>query len=163
VLSNAGVATAQVTDDDISLIWLSNQAQTKQAAAALRADKAGANTARIDYVLSGSKLAARFNSPLVDPRTPDLIIQPIPGTIYSTSGAKVAEHGGFSTDDTHTALLVVNGADVGKAPFGGTVIKQAVQNYQVAPTVLAILGLNPSKLDAVQKEHVQVLPGQGRS
>jgi hypothetical protein len=162
VLDNAGIATAQVTDDDIALIWLTNQAQTPAAVAALAADKAGANTAHIDYVLSGQALAARFNSPLVDPRTPDLIIQPIPGTIYSSSKAKVEEHGGFSIDDTHAALIVVNGASIGTSRFGGTVVNQPVQNYQVAPTILDILGLNPNQLLSVQKEHVQILPGQSR-
>src|SRR5207247_9502179 len=105
-VTNAGVAIAQSTDDDIDLMWLQNQSQTATAVNALLADKAGANTARVQYVLSGQPLADRFNSPLVDPRTPDLIVQPIPGTIYSTSKAKVAEHGGFSADDTHVALIV---------------------------------------------------------
>jgi hypothetical protein len=72
------------------------------------------------------------------------------------------EHGGFSIDDTHAALIVVNGASIGTARFGGTVVNQPVQNYQVAPTILDILGLNPNQLLSVQKEHVQVLPGQSR-
>ncbi|HEX9316723.1 MAG TPA: phosphodiesterase, partial [Actinomycetota bacterium] len=154
---NAGVAIAQTTDDDISLMWLKDQSQTTTAVNALMADKAGANTARVQYVLSGQPLADRFNSPLVDPRTPDLIVQPIPGTIYSGSIAKVAEHGGFSRDDTHVALIVVNGARL-TGNGGGNVVDDRVTTSQVAPTVLAALGLNPGKLDAARIEHTQVLP-----
>ena len=33
-----------------------------------------------------------------------------------------------------------------------------VRTYQVAPTILATLGLNPNKLDAVRIENIQVLP-----
>ncbi len=161
VVTNAGVAIAQTTDDDISLMWLKDQSQETTAVNALMADKAGANTARVQYVLSGQPLADRFNSPLVDPRTPDLIVQPIPGTIYSGSIAKVAEHGGFSTDDTHVALIVVNGARLtgnGGGNGGGNVVDDRVTTSQVAPTVLAALGLNPGKLDAARIEHTQVLP-----
>jgi hypothetical protein len=32
---------------------------------------------------------------------------------------------------------------------------------QVAPTILALLGLNPQALQAVQIEHTRVLPGLG--
>ena len=162
VVTNAGVAIAQTTDDDISLMWLQNQSQVTTAVNALLADQAGANTARVQYVLSGQALADRFNSPLVDPRTPDLIVQPIPGTIYSGSVAKVAEHGGFSTDDTHVALIVVNGARLTGGSHvngGGNVVDDRVTTEQVALTVLAALGLNPGKLDAVRIEHTQVLPG----
>jgi hypothetical protein len=169
VLTAAGVTPAQVTDDDISLVWLNDQSQTTQAVQALAADKAGPNTARVDYVLSGPSLVARFNSPLLDPRTPDLIIQPIAGTIYSTSKAKVMEHGGFAPDDRHVAMVVTNGADmVGQGQGNrlqqggsnrGATVSTPVRTYQVAPTILADLGLNPNQLDSVRVEHVQVLPG----
>lgn len=163
VLTNAGVATAQVTGDDIFLIWLADQTQTQTAVNALEADKNGANTARIQSVLSGAALAGQFHSPLVDPRTPGLIVQPIPGTVDSTSNAKASEHGGFATDDTHVALLVVNGADLSSAHPRAQMINQAVRTYQVAPTILATLGLNPDQLTSVRVEHVRVLPGRLRS
>jgi hypothetical protein len=161
VLANANVDVAQTTDDDVALLWLADQGQTKDAVKALAADKAGLNTARIQYVLSGDALADRFNSPFRDPRTPDLIIQPIPGTIYSGSNAKVAEHGGFAENDTHVMMLVVNGAHVGW-DGDGTTIDSPVLTAQVAPTILAALGLDYHQLDGVRFEHTQVLPGQGR-
>ena len=162
VLNNAGIGTAQVTDDDVALVWLNDQTKADDAVAALNADKAGPNKARVDYILSGSTLAQQFNSPLVDPRTPDLIIQPEVGTIYSHSKAKVMEHGGFAPDDTHVAMLVVNGANMvgGGASQGenGGTVSTPVRTYQVAPTILSDLGLNPNDLDSVMQEHVQVLP-----
>jgi hypothetical protein len=158
VLTNAGITPAFVIDDDVALVWLKDQSQTAAAVQALNADKNGPNTAKVDYVLSGPALAAQFNNPLQDPRTPDLIVQPMVGTIYSHSTAKVMEHGGFAEDDTHVAMIVVNGANmVGDTPIGNTV-STPVRTYQVAPTILADLGLNPNKLDSVRIENVQVLP-----
>jgi Type I phosphodiesterase / nucleotide pyrophosphatase len=159
VLTNAGITPAMVIDDDIALVWLTNNSQAPAAVAALQADKHGANTARIQYILSGVPLAMQFNSPTQDPRTPDLIVQPIPGTIYSSSKAKVAEHGGFALNDTHVAMIVVNGKNIVNNTTIGASITQPVRTYQVAPTILADLGLNPSRLDSVRFEHVQVLPG----
>ena len=111
-------------------------------------------------MLHGQQLAEQFNSPLRDPRTPDLIIQPTPGTIYSKSGAKVAEHGGFAEDDTHVAMLVVRGADLVAGSSSAASVSEPVRTYQVAPTILSLLGLNPNKLDSVRAEHVQVLPSE---
>jgi hypothetical protein len=157
VLTSAGITPAFLIDDDVALVWLKDQSQTAAAVQALNADKNGPNTANIDYVLSGPALASQFNSPLQDPRTPDLIVQPMVGTIYSHSTAKVMEHGGFAPDDTHVAMLVVNGANIGDTPIGNTV-STPVRTYQVAPTILADLGLNTNKLDSVRIENVQVLP-----
>jgi hypothetical protein len=44
---------------------------------------------------------------LHDAHTPDLIITPDVGVIYSLSKKKIAEHGGFAKDDTHVALVVL--------------------------------------------------------
>ena len=156
VLTGAGVNVAQLTDDDVALVWLKDQGQTQTAVDALNANKAAAN---VDTVLSGAALSSQFNSPTQDPRTPDLIVLPTYGTIYSHSKSKVMEHGGFADDDTHVALLVVNGANiVNNSPGGGT-NDALVRTYQVAPTILSLLGLNPNKLDSVRIEGVKVLPG----
>jgi hypothetical protein len=162
VLNNAGVFPAQITDDDVSLIWMNPATQTADTAkgvAALLQSQANGNPAQIQTVLYGSALQAQFGNPASDPRTPDIIIQPIPGTIYSSSSAKVMEHGGFADDDTHAALITVNGANIVAGTKVGASVSTPVQNYQVAPTVLADLGLNPKKLDSVRVENVQVLPG----
>ena len=157
VLTNAGVNIAQLTDDDVALIWLADQRQTNQAVAALNAHKTSAN---IQTVLSGSQLAAQFNSPLQDSHTPDIIVEPTYGTIYSHSKGKVMEHGGFADDDTHVAMLVAKGSNIVSHTAGSGTDSTAVRTYQVAPTILSLLGLNPNKLDSVRTEGVQVLPGQ---
>ncbi len=161
VLNNAGVSPALVTDDDVSLIWMkptSQQSDTQAAVNALLQSEQNGNPARIQTLLYGPALEAQFGNPTTDPRTPDIIIEPIPGTIYSKSGAKVMEHGGFAEDDTHVALLTVNGANVVSGTSVGLSINDPVRTYQVAPTILADLGLNPRRLDSVRIEGVRVLP-----
>jgi arylsulfatase A-like enzyme len=161
VLGAAGVAIAQNTTDDIALVWLRDQHQTAAAVAALQADLRGANTARIQDVIAGDTLADRFGDPRTNTRTPDLIVQPEPGTIYTTSKAKVAEHGGFDADDTHVALLVVGphgNDDAGEAHR----VDEPVATTQIAPTILRFLGLDPRALQAVRIEHTQPLPNSGR-
>jgi hypothetical protein len=159
ILTAAGVDIAQITTDDTALIWLKDQSQVTQAVTALDADRTGANTGHIQSILSGAPLAARYNDPAKDPRTPDIIIQPIPGTIYSKSKAKVAEHGGGAEDDTHVALLVVDGTSMdGHAGGTAKVVDEKVSTKQVAPTILGFLDLDARKLDAVRAEGTHALP-----
>ena len=152
LLQNGGVPVGQETADDISLIWLADQTKLKSALALLEADQAGNNTTRIQKIYSGEELKEKFGDP-AQGRAPDIIIQPIPGTIYSGSAKKIAEHGGFSADDTHVMLVVSNPRlEAGK-------IHHPVANKQVAPTILKSLGLSPWDLQAVRMEHTPVLPG----
>jgi hypothetical protein len=155
VLTSAGIGVAQNTEDDVSLIWLSDQQQTGAAVAALESNKANGNSARIQYILSGAALADIFGNPLQNARTPDIIIQPIPGTIYSTSVAKVAEHGGFSEDDRHVVMVVVDGS---ATSAGARIVSDQVHTAQIAPTILEYLGLNPQLLRSVNEEHTAPLP-----
>jgi hypothetical protein len=161
LLKAAGITTAQVTDDDVSLIWLANQSDTAAAVTALNQSIANGNPARIAHVYAGTELARMFGDPTANDRTPDIIVQPIPGTIYSTSNAKVAEHGGLADDDTQVALVVVNGQrGLGQGVAGGK-IGAPVDTTQVAPTILQALGLDPNQLDAVRLENTHPLPGLG--
>ncbi len=93
----------------------------------------------------------KFNSPGTDPRTPDIILKVNTGVIF-TGGTKLSEHGGFNEDDVHTALLV------SFPSLEHEVVKSAVSNQQVAPTIIKALGMNPEELEAVQKEQIHVLP-----
>jgi len=104
-------------------------------------------------IFVGNAITQLFNDPLKDPRTPDLIVNPNVGLIYTTSGKKQAEHGGFNHDDTNVALLVYNPA------LTGATLTNPVNTAQIAPTILAVLGLEPSRLQAVQNEETQLLPG----
>jgi hypothetical protein len=152
LLQNGGVPVAQETADDVSLIWLADQTKLKSALALLEADQAGTNTTKIQKIYSGDELKEKFGDPALG-RAPDIIIQPIPGTIYSGSAKKIAEHGGFAADDTHVMLVVSNPRlEAGK-------VHRPVANQQVAPTILKSLGLNPTDLQAVRMEHTRVLPG----
>ncbi len=76
-----------VQDDDIALIWLQDQTQTPAVAAYLNAN---AKALFIDEVLAGEELKLKFNSPLKDPANPDILVQPIYGTIYTGSSKKNA-------------------------------------------------------------------------
>ncbi len=152
LLSGGGVALAQETADDVSLIWLANQGQLAAALALLEADRTHANHTRIQKIYAGAELQAQFGHPAAG-RTPDIIIQPIPGTIYSSSKKKIAEHGGFADDDTHVALVLSNPS------LRPSKVDTPVTNAQVAPTILRALGLEPQRLEAVRREGTRVLPG----
>ena len=150
--SNTNLA-ANVTADDIGLIWLSDQTQTSAVVTALAAaqDQLG-----IEEILAGDSLKQLFNDPLTDSRVPDIIIIPRIGVIYAGAHAtKIAEHGGFSRLDSNVILLVSNPS------ITPAVVKSPVQTAQIAPTILAAIGLAPGALLAVQMEHTQVLPGLG--
>jgi Type I phosphodiesterase / nucleotide pyrophosphatase len=139
-----------VQDDDIALIWLPDQSQTPAVAAYLNVN---ANALFIEEVLSGREIDLRFNDPATDNRTPDILVQPVYGTIYTGSSKKNSEHGGFSFGDTNVGLIVSN------PDLHARVIKTPVATSQVAPTILRALGLDPSALKAVRVEHTEALPG----
>jgi arylsulfatase A-like enzyme len=80
-------------------------------------------------------------------------VQPNVGVVYTKSTSKQAEHGGFAHDDTNVMLLVSN------PHIHPKTVTSFVETMQVAPTILDILGFDPSALDAVRMEGTQVLPG----
>jgi hypothetical protein len=143
------------TEDDISLLWLRPGASTPAAVGLLEGNAKAAGIGQIFY---GSSLEALYGKPGLpaaggDPRTPDIIVQPNVGVIYTGSLAKQAEHGGFAQDDTNVMLLVSNPS------LKPRTVTSFVETSQVAPTILKILGLDPNDLDAVRKEGTAVLPG----
>jgi arylsulfatase A-like enzyme len=141
------------TEDDISQLWLVPGASVSNAVGILETNAAAAGIGQIFY---GSSLETMFNAPGLppnDPRTPDIIVQPNVGVVYTGSSAKQAEHGGFAHDDTNVMMLVSN------PDFQASTVTSFVETIQVAPTILQALGLDPGSLDAVQKEGTPVLPG----
>ncbi|GBL47423.1 hypothetical protein SFMTTN_3262 [Sulfuriferula multivorans] len=145
---------AQITPDQGALIWLKDTRKTALVAQALEHNRKQLGIRRVLY---GATLALRFPSPERDSRTPDLIIIPQRGVIYAKTGdKKKAEHGGFVTDDTNVALLISNP----HLQHAGVVIQAPVSTTQVAPTLLASLGLSPIALEAVKKHGTPVLPGE---
>ena len=140
-----------VQDDDIALIWLQGQnIGTQQVADYLNNN---ANALFIEEVLGGAELKLKFNDPAKDSRTPDIIVQPVYGTIYTGSKTKNAEHGGFSFGDTNVGLIVSN------PHLSARVVKTPVATSQVAPTILRALDIDPEQLKSVRVEHTQALPG----
>ena len=155
--SNAGGQIGP-TEDDISLLWLSPSCTAASQAQILETQfPASANVAGIGQIFWGQSLNQLFNAPGIPPngdsRTPDIIVTPNVGVTYSGSSKKQAEHGGFSHDDTNVLILVANPS------FHASTVTTPVQTAQIAPTVLQALGLNPSSLQAVQKQGTEVLPG----
>lgn len=145
------------TEDDVSLIWLNHSCTTASAVSMLRtASPASGNVAGIGEIFSGPLLETYFNAPGLppngDPRTPDIAVTPDIGVTYSGSTKKLAEHGGFSRDDTNVMMLLSNPS------FRPNTVTSPVETAQIAPTILAALGLDPKQLQSVQLEHTQVLP-----
>ncbi len=145
------------TEDDVSLVWLNSSCTTASAVSTLRSTSPTTNNiAGIGEIFSGPILTTYFNAPGLppngDPRTPDILVTPNIGVTFSGSGKKLAEHGGFSRDDTNVILLVSNPG------FRAETVTTAVQTAQIAPTILEALGLDPYQLQGVQLEHTQVLP-----
>jgi hypothetical protein len=143
------------TQDDISLLWLAPGASLAMAVTDL--EMSGTPGIGLGQIFYGPSLLPMFNAPGLppngDPRTPDIIVQPNVGVTYTGSSKKQAEHGGFAQDDTNVIMLVSNPSLQAKT------ITSFVETTQVAPTILKALGLDPNKLDAVQKEGTPVLPG----
>jgi hypothetical protein len=145
---------AHASLDAIGLVYLKDASRTSEVVAELRAR---AREAGIQKVYAGDQLQLLL--PTRDSRTPDIVIQPVLGAFYADNvegdAAKglLAEHGGTLDEDTHVPLIVsFPGAK-------GTINRAPVQVSQVAPTVLAALGLDPNALKAVQLEGTPLLPG----
>jgi hypothetical protein len=140
------------TEDDVSLLWLTNPSYTDAAVTLLEANTKTIGAGQIFY---GPSVAMNYNlgglSP-DDPRTPDIIVTPNVGVIYTGSSKKQEEHGGFAHDDTNVMLLVSNPA------IKPHTVYSEVGTLQVAPSIMRALGLDPRMLDGVRLEGTGVLP-----
>jgi len=145
-----GLPVAQALEDDVSLIWLNDQSQTESSAATLAANE---NLFGQGEIFAGPSLTLQFNDPLTDSRTPDIIVAPNVGVVYTGGKAKVAEHGGFAYDDRNVLLIVSNPS------YKPATFNDQVETRQIAPTIVKALGLDPNLLSAVTSEHTETLPG----
>lgn len=145
---------AHASLDSIGLIYLRDPSKAPQVAQALRD---GADRAGILRVYAGNSLNLLMST--ADSRTPDVIIQPTLGVFYTENAtsaaadALLAEHGGMLDEDVQVPLIM---SIPGMKP---SVNRGLVQTSQIAPTILTVLGLNPTSLKAVQIEGTAVLPG----
>lgn len=154
LLTAKGFAVSQAMEDDISLLWLDKDTpkNVNDAVAALE-DNAATIGADGGQIYSGPALELMYNSTSVDSRTPDIIVAPNVGVVYTGGDKKLAEHGGFAHDDTNVMMMVSN------PMMNPELVNSPVETMQIAPTILSTLGIDPDNLQAVQEEHTQVLPG----
>jgi hypothetical protein len=141
------------TEDDVSLLWLKDSSRAAEAVSVLEKNGTAIGLGQIYY---GPSLALNYNEPGLpptgDPRTPDIIVTPNVGVIYTGSTKKLSEHGGFADDDTNVLMLFSNPSFTPRTVFA------AAETIQIAPTILKALGLDPKSLDAVRLEGTAVLP-----
>ena len=152
------------TDDDV---WQSYLSDRSQAAADfvkselwgmtvtgydVNKDPVPVQHAGLDNIWAGTGAANFFGVATDNGHYPDVFGEVQPGVVYTGPGKKLAEHGGMNVDDRHV-LMVVNGPGI-----RSQVVASLVETTQVAPTVLSLLGLDPSALDAVRLEGTQPLP-----
>ena len=154
------------TDDDVMQLWLSDTSQTAadfvqnylltHAAAGndINGSPITVTASGLTKVYAGAAAAAFIGVPASDPRHPDVIGIVQHGVVYTGGKGKIAEHGGDDPQDRGVPILVVY-----PGLRNGKVIPAPVETTQIAPTILTLLGLNPSDLQAVQIEHTRVLPG----
>jgi hypothetical protein len=153
------VDTGMVQTDDVGLIWLRDQSQRDAVIKTLKANLS-CNAPGIcangpqAYILSGDLLTWAFGNP-AQGRTPDIIVQPNPGVIYTSSTTKDEEHGGNAPDDSHLGLVL----SVPGSHHRGRSVNDLVLTTQVAPTIIRELGLNPELLNSVRVEGTRTLPG----
>lgn len=143
---------AEAVQDTEAFLWLKDQSQTARVAALLSKPE-NRRKAAINEIVWGEALKLQYNDPLKDGRTPDIIIKPRVGVFYAgAESTKIAEHGGFYTEDVNVPLLFANPG------LGTAVVKVPVSVISVAPTILEVLGLDPQSLEAVRMERTPLLP-----
>jgi hypothetical protein len=163
--SSTADLVAQSTDDDGVIMWLSDRsaAATEFAKTYLLNHNGTGNDSNgnpkpythsgLTTIYAGEAAADFFGVTPGDPRVPDLFGIAQVGTVFTGGHGKIAEHGGANPQDRDVPL-VVSGASLGERGVN----HQAVATTQIAPTILALLGLNPRSLQAVRIEGTRVLP-----
>ncbi|MFC1418024.1 alkaline phosphatase family protein [Streptacidiphilus cavernicola] len=152
-------------DDDAMLLWLSDRSKTAtDFAKKYLLAQSGTGTdinknskpfthGGLSKVYAGADAAHFFGVKPGDARVPDVYGVAQYGVVYTGGTGKVAEHGGAHADDLDVPLVVS-----GPGTPDQVTDAAAVHTTQIAPTILALLGLNPEKLQAVREEGTAVLP-----
>jgi len=110
--------------------------------------------AGIFKIYSGAHLfqLLKANGDLAADRVPDILIETLPGVVY-TDKKKVMEHGGFSTDDRNVALIFSNPL----MKLKGLSNEVESTHEQIAATILDILGVDYKQLQGYQVERADPL------
>ena len=101
---------SSVTTDDVAFVWLKDQSKRAEAVAMLNANSTCPTVDPVTKLISSgsgictdnggavfdlSLMPGKFGNP-ANGRTPDIMVQPNAGVIYTKSNAKDMEHGGFA-------------------------------------------------------------------
>jgi hypothetical protein len=150
------------TDDDGMLLWLNDRSSTATDFAkrfllayndpSASIDGKPVTSAGLVQIYTGQAAAQLIGVPQIDPRVPDVIGIAQYGVVFTSHMSKIAEHGGDHLEDRNVPILV---AWPGATP--GLNVTTPVETTQIAPTILELLGLSPSELQAVQIEGTQPL------
>jgi hypothetical protein len=153
-------------DDDGMLMWLTDSSQAACALAKnyllthaaagndINSDPVTVQSSGLKAVYAGAASAAFFGVPPGDPRHPDILGIAQHGIVYTGHKTKIAEHGGNDPQDRNVPILVAL-----PGLTHGHMVNAPVETTQIAPTILALLGLPSRDLHAVRIEHTRVLPG----
>ncbi|WP_042379265.1 alkaline phosphatase family protein [Streptacidiphilus melanogenes] len=162
---SAGNLVVHSVDDDGMLLWLSDRspaatdfaksyllAQSGKGTDIDKAPKAFTHSG-LATVYAGAAAAKYFGVKPGDARVPDVFGISQYGVVYTGGTGKIAEHGGAQPDDLNVPLVLS-----GAFTPNHVVDTAPVETKQIAPTILTLLGLDPSSLVAVDKEHTEDLP-----
>jgi hypothetical protein len=150
------------TDDDGMLLWLNDRSAaatdfvkqflTKYNDSSASVDGKPVMSAGLTQIYTGQAAAELIGVDQMDPRVPDVIGIAQYGVVFTGGKGKIAEHGGDHLEDRNVPILVAWPGAV-----AGSNVTTPVETTQIAPTILELLGLNPSELQAVQIEGTQPL------
>jgi hypothetical protein len=151
------------TDDDGMLMWLNDRTQAAAEFAkafllgysgvgsGINGNPKAYTSSGLAKVYAGSEATAYFHARPGDPRTPDVFGISRVGTVFTGGQGKIAEHGGANPQDLNVPIIVSGWK------MKSQVSAVPVETTSIAPTILSLLGLDPYKLQAVQKEHTPLL------
>lgn len=123
----------QDSHDDLYQVYLKDSSQA-QAAMDLLSKPENKAKFGVDHFLTQADLKNMDANPA--DRTPDFIVIPTEGVVYSDS-PKAAEHGGISQADLNIPLIIS-----GPGIKQGVTLDDKVKIQQIAPTLAQLLGLN---------------------
>jgi len=162
----AGDLVAFSINDDGMLIWLNDRSpEAESFASAFLLGHSGVGNdisgnpkpytaSGLKQIYAGADAAGFIGVPFADARVPDIVGISQYGVVYTGKQGKIAEHGGDNPQDRDVPLVVWGNG----LKHAGSLVDDPVETTQIAPTILALLGLNPNDLQAVQQEHTPLLP-----
>jgi hypothetical protein len=147
-----GELVAFAIDDDGMLIWLNDRSPTAEQFARtfllghsgtgndINGDPKPYTNSGLAQAYAGPDAASFIGVPFSDARVPDIVGISQYGVVYTGKKAKIAEHGGDKPQDRHVPLVF--SADGLK--HAGSLDGAPVETTQIAPTILQLLGLDPT-------------------